>query len=254
MTVSIKRLSLLFAFVFALVIVFASVANADERIRAGNCDTYGPLIADPIAKTTHQHFFAGGRVQSSSDTAAQIKARGNSTCRADFSEWATSGRWYPDAKGTNHPEKDTLYYRAPGSSSIDQALKPVPLGLAMLQSDIVYKGSLTTVRFGNCLKVANGQPVLDSPDHRAHVRDVRTNACPSTFPYRIPQPAYLIHWSGSLSASTPVSTNDGYLAGSFHADYLAANQDIFNSTLIKRCLIDGAESQDVKHPTCGVGP
>jgi hypothetical protein len=236
----------------------AAPALADERIRFGNCNVYKTAVLDPIAKTSHVHAFAGGDVRSNSDTGFDIQARRFTSCQSDFSEPATSGRWYPCPKAFC-ADKDTLYYRGPGSSSIDQSLRPIPIDLRLLNSQVIFKGDLTTVNFPNCLAMNSSRtaPLLDSFNHRSHAEDKGANPCDSSHPYRIPRASYLIHWNGQLTSSTPVSMGNGEFgpAGThFHADYLAANQPVFNDTLIRRCLIDGREGQDVKHATCGQGP
>ena len=104
-------------------------------------------------------------------------------------------------------------------------------------------------------------PILDSTNHKNHVEDKRANACDSSHPYRIPRISYLAHTTGSISSSTRFSTGTGtYQSGTIHADYHAGVQDEFNfqtaegPSLIKLCLIDGAESVEEKHPRCGQGP
>jgi hypothetical protein len=236
-----------------LTLLFVSAADASSRIRAGGCDVYQRAVLDPIALASHIHAFTGGFVVSNSTDGFDLKASGRTSCNAE-DDFATSGRWYPVAKGFN-PDKDTLYYRDPGDFN---NLQPIPTDFRMLNSEVVFKRRLTTVNFGNCLQMNSSRtaPLLDSPDHRSHVEDKGKNPCDSSHPYRIPRTSYLIHWPKRFTASTPVSMGDGEYGSAgqhFHADYLAGNQDEFNDVLIDLCLNDVRDSVDVADPRCGKG-
>jgi Domain of unknown function (DUF1996) len=231
-------------------------AQANSRIRAGGCDVYQTVLLDPIAGTSHLHHFIMGQVISNTDTGFDYKARALTSCNA-VDNWATSAGWYPKPKNFSS-DKATVYYRDPGNIRVS----PIPTDLRMLNSQVLYKGNLTTVQFGNCLAVDTfGRPVLDSLTHTSHIEDKRANPCDSSHPYRIPRISFLIHWNGKLTSSTPVSAGDGqYLAGSFHADYQAGVQDEFNfataegKALIDLCLNDVPLSVQMASARCGVGP
>jgi hypothetical protein len=231
-------------------------AQANSRIRAGGCDVYQTVVLDPIAQTLHLHHFIMGQVISNNDTGIHYQARRLTSCNA-ADNWATSGGWYPKPQNFSS-DKSTVYYRDPGNIRVN----PIPTDLRMLNSLVVYKGNLTTTHFGNCLAMNSSRtaPLLDSLDHKSHVEDKNYNPCDSSHPYRIPRISYLIHWSGNLTSSTPVSAGNGqYVAGHFHADYQAGVQDEFNfataegPALIDLCLNNVPLSVDRASSRCGIG-
>lgn len=235
-------------------------ASENSRIRAGNCRIYATNNVDPIAFSAHLHQHFGNRFTTNDSTGEQLKAAGRSasTCKVE-DNWFTSDGWFPKPR-TFGSDKVTAYYRDPG----DIRVQPIPTGLELLTGTTTYKGSLTTMRFQNCVEVDGfGRPVLESAD-QSHLYDARARACPSSHPYRIPQISFLIHWNGgSLTASTPVSVGNGQYAPAgqhFHADYLAAVQDEFNfatsegAALIDLCLNDVPVGITMASPRCGVGP
>ena len=238
----------------AMLMAVADPAHADSRIRAGNCKVYQTVVLDPIAATTHLHSFTGGTVTSNATTGFDLEAAATTSCNV-ADNWATSALWFPRAQ-TFTATKDTLYYRDPGDQN---NLMPIPTDLRLLSMTVIFRGTNTSVRFPNCLAVdsTTGEPVLDSIDHMSHTYDARAKACPAAFPYRIPQPAILIHWPQSLQPSTPISEGSGLFgqaSTSFHADYLAGNQAEFNDTLIDLCLNNVPASTKVADPACGLEP
>jgi hypothetical protein len=241
--------------VLLVAFVASSPAQAASRIRAGNCTVYQTKVLDPIALAAHVHSFTGGTVTSNATTGFDLEAARRTSCKAAGSEWATSAKWYPTAQ-TFQPLKDTLYYRDPGDTN---DLQPIPTDLRLLSHLVIFRGTDTSVRFDNCLAVdpSTGKPLLDSTDHESHSYDAGAKRCPTAFPYRIPQPAILIHWPKSLTSSTPVSMGNnqfGPASTAFHADYLGGNQPIFNDQLIDLCLNNVPSSVTVANPACGVGP
>ena len=241
----------------AMLMAVADPAHAGSRIRAGSCDVWTTTAIDPIAKTTHLHSFVGGQADplffNNDVMGQQVQAYNRTTCNAADS-WATSLRWFPRAKSFI-ATKDTLYYRDPGDTG---GLRDIPTNLRLLSAEVILRGSDTTLRFPNCLKMASiTDPMLDSPDHISHAYFANSKPCPSAYPYRIPMVAYLIHWPSKLSASTPISmgTNEWGPAGtSFHGDYLAASQPELNDSLIDLCLNNVPNSTSVADPACGLGP
>jgi hypothetical protein len=238
----------------AMLMAVADPAHAASRIRAGNCKVYQTVALDPIAATMHLHSFTGGTVKSNATTGFDLEAAATTSC-AVADNWATSAEWFPRAQ-TFTATKDTLYYRDPGDQN---NLMPIPTDLRLLSKTVIFKGTDTSVRFPNCLAFdsTTRKPVLDSTDHMSHAYDAGAKACPAAFPYRIPQPAILIHWPKSLQPSTPVSEGNGVFgpaSTNFHADYLAGNQAEFNDTLINLCLNNVPASTTVADPACGLGP
>jgi hypothetical protein len=252
-----RPLTMGFVALALVVTVFAATAKpaeAGSRIRAGSCDVYQNKVLDPIAKATHVHSFVGGMTINSNDVSGHDLLRMDRTsCKAE-DNWATSGRWFPRAKGFVATE-DTLYYRDPGDFN---NLHDVPTDLRLLSSEVIFRGDSTNLGFPNCLAVkANWKPKLDSADHRSHAEEKGKRPCDSSHPYRIPDIAYLIHWPKKLTTSTPVSIGDnqwGPAGQYFHGDYLAGNQPEFNKKLIDRCLNNVRDSVDMAHSSCGVGP
>jgi hypothetical protein len=238
----------------AMLMAVADPAHAASRIRAGNCKVYQTVVLDPIAATTHLHSFTGGTVKSNATRGSDLEAAATTSC-AVADNWATSAVWFPTAQ-TFTATKDTLYYRDPGNRN---NLMPIPTDLRLLSKTVIFRGTDTSVRFPNCLAVdsTTRKPMLDSIDHMSHAYDAGAKACPAAFPYRIPQPAILIHWPKSLQPSTPVSEGNGVFgpaSTNFHADYLAGNQAEFNNTLINLCLNNVPASTTVADPACGLGP
>jgi len=253
-----RRALLVLAFTLLAALAFALPAQADERIRAGSCDVWATEVKDPIAKTSHIHHFTGGifKLLTNDVTGSQVKNYNQTSCSSPGSSWATSLRWFPTAKGFD-ATKDTLYYRDPGNFN---NLRDIPTDLRLIadHTDVTYKGDLTTIRFPNCIaRNPDGSMKLDSANHRDHAVNRGANACPSSHPLRIPQASYLIHWERNFTASTLISmgANQWAPAGdAFHADYLAANQDVFNDRLIDLCLNTGNHNEQVHHPDCGPEP
>ena len=234
-------------------LLIASRAEADSRIRAGSCDIYAINRVDPIAFSSHDHEQWGNPALTQSSTGEQLKASAKTTCSSPGSGWMTSAAWFPTPQPFN-AEKATIYYRDPG----DIKVNPVPTGLKLISHEAIFKNSLTTMHFPNCLAVDGvGRPLLDSSDHESHAVDANSRACPRSHPYRIPRISYLLHWPRSLSSSTPVSIGSsqwGPAGEHMHADYFGANQDVFNDRLIDLCLNDVRNSVDVAHPDCGPEP
>ena len=82
----------------------------------------------------------------------------------------------------------------------------------------------------------------------------RNGVCPSTHKYRIPRIFYLIRYNGTITSRTTVSSGGNLWApfgSEMHADYLAANQPVFNDRLIDLCLRNAPDSVTVAHPDCG---
>jgi Domain of unknown function (DUF1996) len=261
-----KLILLLMALMIALFIASlgfaANPADANSRIRAGSCDVYAINYVDPIALGSgHRHAQFMNPTTTDSSTGESLKAANMTTCSSPNSQWATSAGWFPDAQDFD-PLTVAIYYRDPG----DLTVKPIPTGLKMLTTseNVTNFGQNSTIRFPNCVAVdSSGDPVLDSVDHKSHLFNAGTKACPPSHPYRIPQFAYLIHWQGNLTASTLVSTGTdtwGAAGENFHADYFGAVQDEFNfptskgKALIDLCLNDVPLSVAVADPRCGPEP
>jgi hypothetical protein len=267
-----KKVLTLLVLVALGVCLTASVAMADSRIRAGNCKTYKHVVQDNIALAAHIHSFFGGINASQSWTGFDIKARNQTSCTSTNSAWGTSSGWFPRAQNMVSG-KATIYYRDPG----DITVRPIPTDLRLLSHDLVFQSQGSrdklTIHFGNCLKVRNGLPVLDSFDHESHVFDANARPCPTSHPYRIPRTSYLIDWPQAFTPQTLISMGNGSWGRAdtyMHGDYLSALQDEFNvakdrngdgdktdkvdKALIDLCLNGVPNSTEVAHARCGTEP
>ena len=243
-------LTLLLALAFAA--ISAAQAEAESRIKTNGCTVYDVNRADSIAVGSgHLHEQIGNVTHTSSSTGRSLKANGSPDCLS-ASSWFTSAGWYPTPKNQD-AERVAVYYRDPGDTN---NLRAIPTGLKMLTHDKSFvNGSTITTFFPNCVAVDGaGRPVLDSVDHMSHLENKGSSRCDSSHPYRIPQLNYLIQFPNSIGSDTLVSmgVNRWASAGSsFHADYHAANQSVFNNRLIDLCLNNVSNSVKVAHPDCG---
>ena len=134
-----------------------------------------------------------------------------------------------------------VYYRNPGDAT---DLQPIPTGLGIFTNDIKIKssGDRVTLTFPDCWNERSLKP--------ADMVSSRQGNCPSEYSYRIPRVSYVIRYSGTITSETQVSAGVDEWApfrSGMHADYLAANQDVFNEQLIDRCLRFGRPGID---PAC----
>ena len=141
-----------------------------------------------------------------------------------------------------------VYYRNPGGAADLQA---IPTGLGIITHDIKLKssGDRVTLTFPDCLDpraVGGSQEALKT----ATMARSRQGKCSSPLSYRIPRVSYVIKYSGTITSQTQVSMGVNVwepFSTEMHADYLAANQDIFNDQLIEQCLRSGRSGVD---PAC----
>jgi hypothetical protein len=234
------------------VLLAARPADASTRILI-RCTVYpNPAVVDPIFYTSHLHELFGNTEITNASTGASLKANKHTTCDKD---WFTSAGWFPvarDAGGDSVPlatrNQVIVYYRNPGDAA---DLQPIPTGLGIFTNDIKIKssGDRVTLTFPDCLDpraVGGSQEALKT----AKMASSRQGKCPSAFSYRIPRVSYVIRYSGTITSQTEVSAGVDEWAPyrtEMHADYLAANQDVFNNQLIDRCLRFGRSGVD---PAC----
>jgi hypothetical protein len=238
------------------VLLAARPADASTRIQI-RCTLYDPLMAgnmvDPIfPENEHLHHHFGNTTTTDASTGESLKAANLTSCDKD---WFTSAGWFPvarDAGGRIVPferrNQVIVYYRNPGGAA---DLQPIPTGLGIFTNDIKIKssGDRVTLTFPDCL-----DPGALGPDQEAlkKLRMVRSRQgnCPAELSYRIPRVSYVIRYSGTITSQTEVSAGvnawEPFSTG-MHADYLAANQDVFNNQLIDQCLRFGRSGVD---PAC----
>jgi len=236
----------------ALAVLCAGRANAEARIKVA-CEVYDTNTVDPIAHSTHRHRQFGNTSTTNQSTGDSLLANTETSCDQ---EWFTSAGWFPVEKKNEPVDRVTIYYRAPGDQT---KIRAIPKGLQLIATDHTY----------NC----NKGPFRDTPPYGCEGRfgtrvifpdcwdessleettTVSSNArgeCPASHPYRLPRINYLIqHKNTDHVVSDPlrVSAGDGTWEKhtSMHADYFAANQPIFNDTLLDKCLRnvpDGGDS------------
>jgi hypothetical protein len=242
------------------VLLAARPADASTRIQI-RCTLYDLNMAgnmvDPIfPENEHLHHHFGNRTTTDASTGETLKAAtiGRPDLTSCDKDWFTSAGWFPvarDAGGRIVPferrNQVIVYYRNPGCAA---DLQPIPTGLGIFTNDIKIKssGDRVTLTFADCLNpAALVDPDMLSP---ADMRRSRQGNCPSEYSYRIPRVSYVIRYSGTITSQTEVSAGvnawEPFSTG-MHADYLAANQDVFNDQLIEQCLRSGQPGVD---PAC----
>ena len=229
----------------AVLLLFAAPAEAEPRIKVSGCNVYATNRVDPIAFSRHLHHHIGNTTTTNNSTGNSLVAADRTSCK---SSWFTSAGWFPVARGVPLLSKNqvAVYYRAPGDQ---QQVRAIPTGLGIVAHDVaVSGGGDTTVRvtFPDCWDRGRLSP--------ANMVMSRTGQCPSTHPYRIPRINYLIRYDGTVTSQTMVSSGvDSWapFGSAMHADYLAANQPVFNNQLIELCLRNAPDRVTSAHPDCG---
>ena len=229
------------------VLLAARPADANPRIKVSGCNVYGPIMVDPIARTQHSHFHFGNTMTTDSSTGESLLAANTTSCKAP---WYTSAAWFPEASVPLVSKNQVaVYYRAPGDQ---KQVQDIPTGLGIVAHEVHLNsgGSTVTVTFPDCwdgdMTSLNNGP--------ANMVKSRNGVCPSTHKYRIPRIFYLIRYNGTITSRTMVSSGvDSWapFGSEMHADYLAANQPVFNDRLIDLCLRNAPDSVTSAHPDCG---
>jgi hypothetical protein len=229
------------------VLLAARPADASTRIKV-QCNVYATNRVDPIAHTGHQHHQIGNTTTNDRSMGQSLKNANTTSCS---DSWFTSAGWFPVARNGNQvvplasKNQVIVYYRAPGDPT---KVQPIPTGLGIITHDFKIKsGGNVTLTFPDCWDNGTLVPANMVFSHQGN--------CPSDHPYRIPRVSFQIRYNGPITSQTEVSST---MMGSsmdtwapfnteMHADYLAANQDIFNEELIDRCLRFGGSGID---PAC----
>ena len=97
------------------------------------------------------------------------------------------------------------------------------------------------IKFPDCLQVdANGQPLLDSADHRSHMVDaVRPenalkDKCPSTHPYPVPRLQTNVEFPIPTTRGKVTLSSGEY--STMHADFFNAWEQAKLEDLVDRCI------------------
>jgi hypothetical protein len=232
--------------VLLAVLLAARPADAQPRIKVSGCNVYATNRVDPIAFSQHLHHHFGNTTTTNNSTGESLVAANRTSCKTS---WFTSAAWFPAAQGVPLVSKNqvSVYYRAPGDQRQVRAI-PTGLGIVAHDAQINSGGDTATVTFPDCWDQGRLSP--------ANMVMSRTGVCPSTHPYRIPRISYLIRYGGITSQTKVSSGVDSWapFGSAMHADYLAANQPVFNNRLIDLCLRNAPDSVTVAHPDCGEGP
>jgi hypothetical protein len=224
--------------VLLAVLLAARPADAEPRIKVSGCNVYATNRNDPIAFSQHLHHHFGNKTTTNASTGQSLLKYGETSCKAP---WFTSAGWFPVARNVSLVSKNqvAVYYRAPGDRT---KVRDIPTGLGIVSHEVHLNsgGSTVTVTFPDCWDQGRLNP--------ANMVKSRNGVCPSTHPYRIPRVFYLIRYNGTVTSQTMVSAGVDSWAPfgiDMHADYLAANQPVFNE-LIDLCL-----RRAVADPACG---
>jgi hypothetical protein len=252
------------------VLLAARPADASTRIKL-NCDVYATNRFDPIVVGSgHLHNQHGNRETNDFSTGKSLMDPPPSTPETSCTfPWWTSAGWFPvvrDPQGRVVPlvsgtKEVVVYYRAPGDPT---KVQPIPTGLQLLTNDwkfqdgnggVATSSDRITLLFPDCWD-GNRASLLDDippgdPDRVSPSNMVasRNGVCPSTHPYRIPRLSFVFRYTRAINSQFQVSSGVDAWApfSTMHADYLAANQPVFNDQLIQRCLRRGTSSID---PAC----
>jgi hypothetical protein len=228
------------------VLLAARPADASTRIKI-QCNVYATNTVDPIMFAQHQHHQIGNTTTTNTSTGASLKAANRTSCSFP---WWTSAGWFPQVRDTQgrvvplvSRNQVVVYYRAPGDPT---KVQDIPTDLGILTNDFKFQSSTrVTLTFPDCWDQRPAKP--------ANMVFSRNGVCPSTHPYRIPRVSFVIRYAVPVTSQYQVSSGTGTWApfSAMHADYLAANQDVFNLELIDRCLRFGSPTIDT---ACENGP
>jgi uncharacterized protein DUF1996 len=227
-----------------MTLLYAGVAEAEPRIKTSGCKIYDTNQVDPIASASHVHHHFGNTSTSNQSTRQSLSEHKKTSCSED-SSWFTSAGWFPVER--NEPViRVGVYYRAPGDQT---EVRRIPRGLELLGTQKMYNCNdgrwqdspvyscrdnwAVSVKFPDCWNEA-------SKEETTMVYS-RNGDCPRTHPYRIPHISYLIqHDNPDNVVANPLmvsaGVNEWHPYSSMHADYLSANQPVFNRKLIGLCL------------------
>ena len=235
-----------------------------------------PIVFPGLAGASHMHSFVGNKAVNADTTAADLKAKTDSTCVPSVDH---SAYWVPTLyeAGTKKAVETTgfrVYYKSLRQNSSD--VMPLPNGLRMIAGDAkkkvpTPKGSpgrffCALYEAGDVNGIAqsdNGNwPIcdpkigysslhfmlqfpdcwdgkhLDSPDHKSHVAFGDDKGCPAAFPIRIPAVFFDIMYpaKGSQAGYYLSSDPEGRSASSMHGDVFVSWDQDAMNKRVKNCI------------------
>jgi hypothetical protein len=215
---------------------------------------------DPIAFSRHLHYQFGNTSTTNTSTGTSLFNNRTTSC---FDSWFTSAGWFP-VERYEPVSRVAVYYRGPGDQ---RQIKAIPTGLQLLATDQEYTcndGPFQATPPYRCTGRWSTRIIFPDCWNRSSLEEttmVSSNSrgqCPSTHPYRIPKINYLVqhkNTDGRVPNPLVVSAGvDAWEDWSFmHGDYLAANQSVFNNTLLDLCIRNAPDSVTIADPRCGEG-
>ena len=259
------------------------------------CEFSHRAQVDPIVdfgKTTsfHMHDFFGNTTTDENSTYDTLRAGGtNCDDPGDTAAyWAPTLSWTDSSGTTERTASITRFYYRLGGKSPNVPVNPHPaldtngdgqlddgLKIVTVQGKKVewrcqggtwsptpptQCGDNTTlvvrIFFPDCLQVdANGQPVVDSADHRSHMVDATSTGCPSTHPYPVPrlQTNFVFKASQLATKGQPTLSSGGQPSYStMHVDFFNAWDQPKLEDLVARCINAGPFTATKPKPAdCG---
>jgi len=244
-----------------------------------------PIVDFGNPESFHMHDFFGNTTTDANSTYDTLRAGGTTCSKLEdkAAYWIPTVSW-TDSSGTTGPIKATqtfFYYKLGGKSSkIDVNPHPAGLKIVTVQGHNVQwrcanddwkssppqkcdNGKLgVRIKFPDCLQVdANGQPLLDSADHRSHMVDSVKPAnsavkqCPSTHPYPVPmlQTNFQFAIPPTTGEPTLSTENNTGKYSTMHADFFNAWDQQKLEDLVDRCINTGPfTATNPKPADCGV--
>jgi uncharacterized protein DUF1996 len=250
----------------------AQVAASPEAVFLTRCDfshrnTDDPIVFPGQRGAAHSHDFFGNRSTNYASTYESLRAatgttsgtRSGTTCLnpADKSAyWIPTTNW-TDNSGTRtlKASRAVFYYRDGDKADVE----PPPAGLKVVpNTHVTWKcaqegtfvpsppsqcssGSLVVlIRFPDCVaEDSNGQPLLDSADHRSHMAyAVRQTdgirQCPTTHP--TPVAALTMDVRFPIPTTSGTVTLSSGAASTMHADFFNAWDQQKLTALVDRCI------------------
>ena len=214
-----------------------------------------PVVYPGQPGAAHLHMFYGNTSTDHNTTSANIRQRGNSSCRGGTVN--LSAYWSPALYDANMqvriPHSIFIYYK---NFTIERSqLRPIPVGMQMLASQAVLNahqfhfgphpidfddgspsvvGLGLTIDFPNCAAVdAQGNPILSSPGGTSHLAYAAYNGCPASHPYSMPSMSINLVYNLDPNSRWQLASDSSpdTQGATLHADYIAGWTDTAMQTI-----------------------